>query len=365
MHEVKKIFVFLITFALTISGLPTPQELSPVDFGSPTPQPIATDWEMIYETSNVVGTTNPSLTPKRHSYHPSRVSLYLTRPNLDLLGQDPLRFPDHSSSLYLLSNKTFDRLISAASPWSQILPQHTAPFSFTHRRHRMSMVHGFPSNSFLALFNFKNAFVVIEITVKSPQPTCNSVNLFKLPSGEFLTSSAPLPTMRRKIASFSSASKTPPKELAAKPLPKGGKQYSFCKFNHDPIQLAAHRDDRIFCPSQIWIQGLPNPTQAMETIAHIGEEMKVDISPDSIAQVVELFTALNRNVSNQKLPHYPPPPNASPRMIGSTSNSYTTVMNLRSVATFSVVPINGHVSTVTELVICLLPRPNRSTSRPL
>ena len=346
MHEVKKIFVFLITFALTISGLPTLQELSPVDFGSPTPQPIATDWEMIYETSNVVGTTNPSPTPKRHSYHPSRVSLYLTRPNLDLLGQDALRFPDHSSSLYLLSNTTFDRLISAASPWSQILPQHTAPFSFTHRRHKMSMVHGFPSNSFLALFNFKNAFVVIEITVKSPQPTCNSVNLFKMPSGEFLTSSAPLPTMRRKIASFSSASKTPPKELAAKPLPKGEKQYSFCKFNHDPIQLAAHRDDRIFCPSQIWIQGLPNPTQAMD-IAHIGEEMKVDISP------------------NQKLPRYPPPPNASPRMIGSTSNSYTTVMNLRSVATFSAVPINGHVSTVTELVICLLPRPNRSTSRPL
>jgi hypothetical protein len=57
--------------------------------------------------------------------------------------------------------------------------------------------------------------------------------------------------------------------------------------------------------------GLPDPTQAMEIIAHIGEEMKVDISSDSIAQVGELFTALNRNVPNQKLPHYPPPPNAS------------------------------------------------------
>jgi hypothetical protein len=133
MHEVKKIFVFLITFALTISGLPTLQELSPVDFGSPTPQPIATDWEMIYETSNVVGTTNPSPTPKRHSYHPSRVSLYLTRPNLDLLGQDPLRFPDHSSSLYLLSNTTFDRLISAASPWSQIFfaPAYSSLFLYS------------------------------------------------------------------------------------------------------------------------------------------------------------------------------------------------------------------------------------------
>jgi hypothetical protein len=140
--------------------------------------------------------------------------------------------------------------------------------------------------------------------------------------------------------------------LAAKPLSKGEKQYSFREFNHDPIQLAAHRDDRIFRSSQIWIQGLPtDPDQAMEIIAHIGNEMKIDILPDSIAQVGELFTALNRNVPNQKLPHYPPPPNASPPMIGSTSNSYATVVNLRSIATFSAVPLNDHVATVTELVI--------------
>ena len=85
--------------------------------------------------------------------------------------------------------------------------------------------------------------------------------------------------MQRKIASFSSASKAPPKELAAKPLPKGEKQYSFRDFNHDPIQLAAHRDDRIFRSSQIWIQGLPtDPLQAMEIISHIGQDMKVSIS---------------------------------------------------------------------------------------
>ncbi len=186
MHEVKKIFVFLITFALlTILGLPISQELSSVDFGSPTAQPIATDcWKMIYETSYVVGTTIPSLTPTRHTYHPSRVSLfYLTRPNLDLLGQDTLRFPDHSSSIYLLPNKTFHRLFPAESSWSQLLPHYTSPFSSTPRLHRMSMVHGFSSNSFLAFLNFKNAFVVIETTVKNPLPTCNSLNLFNLSCG--------------------------------------------------------------------------------------------------------------------------------------------------------------------------------------
>jgi hypothetical protein len=38
-------------------------------------------------------------------------------------------------------------------------------------------------------------------------------------------------------------------------------------------------------------------------------------------------------------------------MIGSTGNSYATVVNLDSMATFSAVPINGHISTVTELVV--------------
>jgi hypothetical protein len=57
--------------------------------------------------------------------------------------------------------------------------------------------------------------------------------------------------MQRKIASFSSASKAPLKEMAAKPLPKGEKQYHSRDFNHDPIKLAAHRDDGIFRSRQI------------------------------------------------------------------------------------------------------------------
>jgi hypothetical protein len=93
--------------------------------------------------------------------------------------------------------------------------------------------------------------------------------------------------MQRKIASFSSS----PKELAAKPLPKGEQQYSFRQFTYDPTQLAGHRDDRCFCSKQIWIQGLPTDLiQAMDIIKHIGNEMKLTIS---IIMVGELFTALN------------------------------------------------------------------------
>jgi hypothetical protein len=80
--------------------------------------------------------------------------------------------------------------------------------------------------------------------------------------------------------------------------------------------------------------------------------MKATISTDSIAQVGDLFAALNLNASNQKLPHKPPTAQgASPPMIGSTATSYATVVILSAVATFSAVPINGHVSTVTELVV--------------
>ncbi len=86
MHEVEKKFVFLITFALTISGLPICQEISPVLYGLPTSQPIATDWEMLNEASSVVGITAALPTPTQNCSHLSRSSLYLTRPNLDILG---------------------------------------------------------------------------------------------------------------------------------------------------------------------------------------------------------------------------------------------------------------------------------------
>jgi hypothetical protein len=92
-----------------------------------------------------------------------------------------------------------------------------------------------------------------------------------------------------------------------------------------------------------------DPHQAIEIIAHIG---KVTTSTDLSAQVGELFAALNLNAPNQKLPHKTSSAQgASPPMIGSTANSYATVVNLSVVTTFSTVPINGHVSTVTELVI--------------
>jgi hypothetical protein len=58
--------------------------------------------------------------------------------------------------------------------------------------------------------------------------------------------------MQRKIASSSAS----PKEIATKqPLPKSDHLYSTRQFNHDPVELASHHDDRIFRPNQIWVQG--------------------------------------------------------------------------------------------------------------
>ncbi len=85
MYEVVKIFVFLIAFAITISGVPLLcQEYSPVIFGLPTSQPIATDCEMLHVTSSANGITAAPQTLTQNRSHPSRPSLHLTSPNLDL-----------------------------------------------------------------------------------------------------------------------------------------------------------------------------------------------------------------------------------------------------------------------------------------
>lgn len=129
--------------------------------------------------------------------------------------------------------------------------------------------------------------------------------------------------------------------MAAKP--KSDHSYSFRQFNHDPVELAAHRDDRIFRSKQIWVQELPtDPDQAMTIVAHIGEESPLSITQDSIHMVGELFAALNTKSSTR----------SSPPMIGSTSTSHATVINLDSMATFSAVSKVGQLATVTELVIC-------------
>jgi hypothetical protein len=78
MHEVGKILVFFITLTLTISGLPIRQGFSPIAFVHLTSLPIATAWEMIFETSYVNGITTASLKPPQNFSHPSRSSLHLT-----------------------------------------------------------------------------------------------------------------------------------------------------------------------------------------------------------------------------------------------------------------------------------------------
>jgi hypothetical protein len=195
----------------------------------------------------------------------------------------------------------------------------------------------------MPFFKFKQNTIVITFTVKAPLPTCKIRYLFNLPHGEFLLSPTSSAFMQRKIVSFSAPPReTAPKEIAAKPVPKSENLYSTKQFTHDPTVLASHRDDRIFRSKQIWIQGLPtDPTQAMNIVKHIGTELRLSISEESVASVGDLFAALNGKPSQ----------GTSPPMIGSTANSHATVVNLENMATFSAVPKPGYISTVTELVI--------------
>ncbi len=58
--------------------------------------------------------------------------------------------------------------------------------------------------------------------------------------------------MHRPIVSFSAS----PEEIAAKSVSKNPQLYSTRQFNRDPVELASHRDDRIFRSNQIWVQSL-------------------------------------------------------------------------------------------------------------
>ena len=84
-----------------------------------------------------------------------------------------------------------------------------------------------------------------------------------------------LPSIQRKIASFSAS----PKEIATKPLPKSDHLYSTRQFNHDPVELAFHHDDRIFRPNQIWVQGYQRPLHFILLLQflihmHLGHNLK-------------------------------------------------------------------------------------------
>jgi hypothetical protein len=148
MHEVDKIFVFLITLALTISGPSICQGNFPVEFRLPTSQPIATAWEMYYETSHVIGSTNATLTLTLTQilYHPSRSSLYLTRPNLDQMEQSTQCCIAHSPSVLLLFPITLPTPYSTEFPRSCSLT--TSPCTLID----------IPRNPFLAFF--KNTIII-------------------------------------------------------------------------------------------------------------------------------------------------------------------------------------------------------------
>ncbi len=147
--------------------------------------------------------------------------------------------------------------------------------------------------------------------------------------------------MMRSIPTFSPSF---PKEDGQKPTAKPKKQANIRKFNHDFKLLASHRDDRCFKSKQIWIQGLPtDPDQVQQILQHIAQSMSLPITKESVSSVAEQFRILNSKSTHGNNP---------PPMIGSTSNSYATVVNLSSMVTFSAAPTKTQHFTVTELVFC-------------
>ena len=176
MHEVEKIFVFLITFTLTISGLPICQELSPVLHGLPTSQPIATDWEMLNKTSSVIGITAASPTLTQNCSHPSRSSLYLTRPNLDFLGVDTSWLPTACPGIFSLSPKILHALNPMELSWTPVLPRHSCLDFYIPRCPWVPRAHVISRNIFSSTFKSKKAIIVTTFAVKPPPTNVRNSN---------------------------------------------------------------------------------------------------------------------------------------------------------------------------------------------
>ena len=249
MYKVIKIILFLITLAPTFSGSPPRQECYSPTAGLPSTHPIATDREMILETSIVIGMTTAQQTPSQPRPHQSNTSLYLTRPNLDY---PPIALSSYPVSFFLGFTPTHQIFA-----WTNFGARPRTPIFLRHNHHDFSMFCWnwtlspleISATMAIPVLKFTKNTIVITFAVKTPPPTCKTLNLFNLPHGEFCYLLTLSPSMQRKIASSSAS----PKEIAIKLLPKSDHLYSTRQFNHDPVELASHRDDRIFRPNQIWV----------------------------------------------------------------------------------------------------------------
>ena len=186
----------------------------------------------------------------------SQLPNFPTQPNLDILGVDTSWLPAACPCIFSLSPKFLHELNPTELSWTPVLPRHSCLDFYIPRWLWVPRAHAIPRNIFPPTFKSKKAIIVTTFAVKPPPPTCKTLTLCNLPHGKFwiiLTLSAP---MQCPIVSFSAS----PEEIAAQPVSKNTQLYSTRQLlHHDPVELASHRDDRIFRSKQIWVQGLPDP----------------------------------------------------------------------------------------------------------
>jgi hypothetical protein len=129
----------------------------------------------------------------------------------------------------------------------------------------------------------------------------------------------------------------------------------FRYFNHDPQELAGHRDDRCFRSKQIWIQGLPvDPSQAEQIVRHAASVLKLPISSAAaITQLGEHIRSLNNKTRKGA---------GTPLLIGSTATTHAVLVPLGEMTTFSAVPGHRVISTVSELVVRITSQQQESTA---
>ncbi len=170
-----------------------------------------------------------------------------------------------------------------------------------------------------------------------PEPFCEQKH--NLPHSEFLLSShqQSILAMNRPIVTFSHTPKsTETTDLQNRP-PKSS---NFRYFDHPPMLLAGHRDDRCFRAKRIWIQGLPlDPDQAQQILQYAKDQHKLPILDSAIEKMV----THSNSKSNSTSPIVP--------MIGTTSISQAVLIELDKMVTFSASPIKGNLPTVMELVV--------------
>ena len=266
MAKVIKILVFLFTYTATIFGSPLWRDSVSASFGHPNLPPIATDGKVLMDTTHVNGITSAMQKHLHKLRHPSYQSLFLTSPNLDPFRVLSTDLSTHSKLSHLLFRNSTEWLSLHSYPrgiseghfictFCPLLLGQTLPtdderaqtlssptFKFNHKTHN-------------------------EIAVKPPRTTCCQTKKILLICHLVNFSSPNLSAFSSAQCNESLSSHAMSNCLlfclsrrdSSKTVSKNTQPYSYSTrqlFNHNPVELASYRNDRMFCSKQTWVSGL-------------------------------------------------------------------------------------------------------------